>query len=91
MQELRNDGNKKISEPIEATSIKQFKIFDSLISSHKIEKPSKDEDVRYENKYLAQQYLEHINSEDEIPTVEEYEVYINEMMDEEFFMRSDEE
>lgn len=68
--------NKKISEPIESTSIKQFKIFDSSISSHKIEKPSKEEGVRHDNKYSAQQYLEHINSEDEIPTLEEYEVYI---------------
>lgn len=94
VQELSNSGNKKIAEQKESTLVKQFMTyhdFDKLIRLQEMEKPKKKDEEIYDNTYLAQQYIEHLNSEDEIPTLQEYEAYMIEMPEEQFIGCSDKE
>lgn len=72
VQELSHSEDKEIAESKESTSVKQFMTFDDLTRSHKIEKNNKEEVEIYDKKHLAQQYLEHLDSKDEIPTLLEY-------------------
>ncbi|EDT76338.1 hypothetical protein [Clostridium butyricum] len=82
-QQLINGEDKERLETIESTSAQSFRTFSDLdsIIRRKEEALNKKTKHKYDNKHLAQQYIECLKSKDEMPTLEQYEAYMSYRID----------